>query len=80
MKKLFIHGLGHSLGFVAHDIGGSASWKVPETYKFKENMVFTNEPGLYWKDKWGIRLEDDVIIGKGKCEQVTKVSEIPILI
>ena len=79
-EKLFIHGLGHSLGFVAHDIGGGASWKVPEMYKFKENMVFTNEPGLYWKDKWGIRLEDDVIIGKGKCEQVTKVSEIPILI
>ena len=79
-EKLFFHGLGHSLGFVAHDIGGSVSWKVPEAYKLKENMVFTNEPGLYWRDKWGIRLEDDVIVGKGKCEQVTKVSEIPILI
>jgi len=79
-EKLFFHGLGHSLGFVAHDIGGGVSWKVPETYKFKENMVYTNEPGLYWRDKWGIRLEDDVIVGKGKCEQVTKVSEIPILI
>ena len=79
-EKLFFHGLGHSLGFVAHDIGGRVSWKVPEEHKFKENMVYTNEPGLYWRDKWGIRLEDDVIVGKGKCEQVTKVSEIPILI
>jgi len=79
-EKLFFHGLGHSLGFVAHDIGVRVSWKVPETYKFKENMVFTNEPGLYWRDKWGIRLEDDVIIGKGKCEQVTKVSKSPILL
>jgi Xaa-Pro aminopeptidase len=79
-EKLFFHGLGHSLGFVAHDIGVRVSWKVPETYKFKENMVFTNEPGLYWRGKWGIRLEDDVIIGKGKCEQVTKVSKIPILL
>lgn len=79
-EKLFFHGLGHPLGFVAHDIGGGVNWKVPETYKFKENMVYTNEPGLYWKGKWGIRLEDDVIVGKDKCEQVTKVSEIPILI
>jgi Xaa-Pro aminopeptidase len=79
-EKLFFHGLGHALGFSVHDIGGSVSWKVPETNKFKENMVYTNEPGLYWRGKWGIRLEDDVIVGKSKCEQVTKVSEIPVLL
>jgi len=79
-EKLFIHGLGHSLGFEAHDVGGRISWKMPDKYKLKENMVFTNEPGLYWRDKWGIRLEDDVIVGKDKCEQVTSVSKEPIQI
>jgi len=43
-------------------------------------MVYTNEPGLYWEDKWGIRLEDDVIIGKEKCELVTQVPKDPLLI
>ncbi len=79
-EKLFFHGLGHSLGFEAHDIGARISMKVPKMYTLKENMVYTNEPGLYWKSKWGIRLEDDVIIGKTKCEQVTYNHEDPILI
>ena len=35
-----------------------------ELLKLKENMVYTSEPGLYWTDKWGIRLEDDIIIPK----------------
>ncbi|MFW9928629.1 MAG: hypothetical protein ACFFD1_04495, partial [Candidatus Thorarchaeota archaeon] len=30
--------------------------------------------------EWGIRLEDDIIIGKNECEQVTKVPLDPILI
>ncbi len=79
-EKLFFHGLGHSLGFEAHDVGPRVSWKVPDTDIFKENMVYTNEPGLYWVGKWGIRLEDDVIIKKETCEQVTNVPKEPILI
>jgi Xaa-Pro aminopeptidase len=79
-EKLFFHGYGHSLGFEAHDIGGRISWKVPDNIKLKENMVYTSEPGLYWTDKWGIRLEDDVIIGKDKCEKVTYNSKDPIVI
>lgn len=79
-EKLFFHGLGHSLGFEAHDIGERMSWKVPKHFKLKENMVYTNEPGLYWQDKWGIRLEDDIIIGKENCESVTQVPKDPLLI
>ena len=79
-EKLFFHGYGHSLGFEAHDIGGRISWKVPDNFKLKENMVYTSEPGLYWVEKWGIRLEDDIIVGKDKCEQVTYNSKDPILI
>ncbi|MFX0140395.1 MAG: M24 family metallopeptidase, partial [Candidatus Hodarchaeota archaeon] len=79
-EKLFFHGLGHALGFKEHDIGPRISWQVPENYTLKENMVYTNEPGLYWLEKWGIRLEDDIIIGKEKCEQVTYVSKDPIVI
>ena len=79
-EKLFFHGFGHSLGFEAHDIGPRVSWKVSKESLLKENMVYTNEPGLYWKGKWGVRLEDDIIIGKAKCEKVTYNHEDPIII
>ena len=79
-ERLFFHGFGHALGFEAHDIGARINWKVPKEFILKENMVYTNEPGLYWQDEWGIRLEDDIIIGKEKCEIVTKVPKDPILI
>ncbi len=79
-EKLFFHGFGHSLGFEAHDIGARISWKVNEEFTLKENMVYTSEPGLYWKEKWGIRLEDDIIIGKNKCDQVTYIHKDPITI
>ena len=79
-EKLYFHGLGHALGFEAHDVGPRVSWKAPENTKLKENMVYTNEPGLYWINKWGIRLEDDVIVGKEKCEQVTYNPKDPLLI
>ena len=79
-EKLFFHGLGHSLGFEAHDVGERISWKVEEHHLLKENMVYTNEPGLYWLNKWGIRLEDDIIIGKDECESVTNVPKDPLLI
>jgi Xaa-Pro aminopeptidase len=79
-EKLFFHGFGHSLGFEAHDIGARISWKVNEEFTLKENMVYTSEPGLYWKEKWGIRLEDDIIIGRNKCDQVTYIHKDPITI
>ncbi|KKK40198.1 hypothetical protein LCGC14_1499060 [marine sediment metagenome] len=79
-EKLFFHGFGHSLGFETHDIGPRISWKIAEEYKLKENMVYTNEPGLYWPGKWGVRLEDDVIIGKDKCEKVTYNPKEPLII
>lgn len=79
-EKLYFHGLGHSLGFEAHDIGMRISHSVPDNFTLKENMVYTNEPGLYWQGEWGVRLEDDVIIGKNKCEQVTNVPFDPLTI
>jgi Xaa-Pro aminopeptidase len=43
-------------------------------------MVYTNEPGLYWQGKYGIREEDDLIIKKDGAESLSYTPKDPILI
>lgn len=67
-KGRFIHGTGHTLGLAVHDGG-----RLNEGYKeiLEENMVLTVEPGVYLPRVGGVRIEDDVLIKKGKIEILT---------
>ena len=38
----------------------------------KNNMVVTDEPGIYVPNKFGIRIEDTVWINKGMATPLTK--------
>ena len=38
----------------------------------KQNMIITNEPGIYIEGKYGIRIEDTVIVGKTIGAALTK--------
>ncbi len=70
-KGRFIHGLGHSIGLSVHD-GGALN---PSTdIVLKSKMVFTNEPGIYVPGFGGVRIEDDVLIGKSGPEILTSAS------
>ncbi|MGC8478725.1 MAG: M24 family metallopeptidase [Candidatus Micrarchaeia archaeon] len=60
-KGRFIHSLGHSIGLDVHD--GLAISSNSKTV-LKENMVFSDEPGIYVPGFAGVRIEDDVLIGK----------------
>jgi len=58
-KGRFIHGLGHSVGLEVHDVGtGLGGSKT----RLKENMVVSNEPGVYIPGFGGVRKEDDIIV------------------
>ena len=46
----------------------------------KENMVVTNEPGIYLPGKYGIRIEDTVLINKTDCDTLTKSPKTYIVI
>ena len=64
-KNKFIHGLGHSIGIEVHDHGASFS---NQDIVLKENMVISDEPGIYINGFGGVRIEDDVLIKKKKSE------------
>lgn len=57
--KYFIHSTGHGIGLEVHELP-TISYKS-ET-KLKENMAITVEPGIYIPNKFGVRIEDSLIV------------------
>lgn len=55
----FTHRTGHGLGLDVHEHPSMASG---ETLGLEAGMVFTVEPGVYLPGKFGVRIEDDVLI------------------
>lgn len=63
-KEMFtnFHSLGHGIGLEVHEYP-NISPKLPHrNSKFEENMVFTLEPALYFKNKFGVRIENTYIL------------------
>lgn len=61
----FGHNLGHGVGLEVHETPHISS---KETAKLKPGMVFTIEPGIYLPGRFGIRIEDMVMVTKEGCE------------
>lgn len=59
IEENYLHGTGHGLGVDIHELP-SISFKDKSV--LKEGMVITIEPGVYFKDRFGLRIEDDVLI------------------
>lgn len=63
--QYFTHRLGHGIGMDIHEPPWiSKGQKEP----LERGMVFTVEPGIYFPQKYGVRLEDNVIVTEEGCE------------
>lgn len=60
-EKYFAHSLGHGVGLEIHE-GVTLSEKRPVEKLFRHEII-TIEPGVYLPGKFGIRLEDEIIVG-----------------
>jgi len=61
--EYFVHSLGHGVGLDIHEYPfiNARSETVVE-----EGMVFTIEPGIYLPDRFGVRIEDMVVMEQGR--------------
>jgi Xaa-Pro aminopeptidase len=70
--EAFGHGLGHGVGLATHEkprLGPNS----PE--ELGDGMVFTIEPGIYIEGWGGVRIEDLVIMEKGKVREISKAKK-----
>ena len=54
------------------EIEGAKNLVTSCTTKVRENMVVTSEPGIYIAGKFGVRIEDTVLITKFGCISLTE--------
>jgi Xaa-Pro aminopeptidase len=65
LAKYFGHSLGHGVGLDIHEAPRLSS---QSTSILEAGMVVTVEPGVYIPNKFGIRIEDMVLVTKEGCE------------
>jgi Xaa-Pro dipeptidase len=69
--KFFAHRVGHGIGMDGHE------WPYlvrGNTLKLQAGMTFSDEPGIYIPDEFGMRLEDDMHITENGAELFTPQS------
>ena len=69
--KYFSHRVGHGMGMDGHEWGYLVRGN---TMKLKPNMTFSDEPGIYIRGEFGVRLEDDMVITENGAELMTPQS------
>ncbi len=65
----FGHALGHSLGLQVHE---GPNFSPSEQRVLPVGAVLSCEPGIYLPGRFGVRIEDVVVLGENGCRDITR--------
>lgn len=75
--KYFTHRVGHGLGMDGHEwpyLAKNNMFGWTTSLNAQPNMTFSDEPGIYIRGEFGVRLEDDMLITENGAELLTPQS------
>jgi Xaa-Pro aminopeptidase len=70
--RYFTHSTGHGVGLEVHEAPRVAAG---QTDRLQPGMVITIEPGVYIPGKWGVRIEDMVVVTESGCDVLTPTTK-----
>ena len=73
----FAHSLGHGVGLKIHEMPNLSPRALGVLVK---NQVVTVEPGIYIGGKFGVRIENTVIVGENSCESLQNAEKELIIL
>src|ERR1700687_5866633 len=77
LARYFTPSTGHGFGLEIHELPRLAAG---QTQKLEPGMVITIEPGAYVAGKWGVRIEDVVMVTSSGCEVLTPTDKELVVI
>jgi Xaa-Pro aminopeptidase len=77
LVRYFTHSTGHGLGLEIHEAPRLAAG---QNDPLKPGMMITIEPGIYVPGKWGVRIEDVVMVTSSGCEVLSPADKELVII
>lgn len=74
----FGHGLGHGVGLMIHEAPNLSP--RAEGSVLRAGQIVTDEPGIYLPGKFGVRIEDMLLVRKNNCKNLTKAPKHLIIL
>ncbi len=75
--EYFTHSTGHGIGWEVHE------WPRISSYSdaiLQKGFTITIEPGVYLRNKFGIRIEDTVLVRSTDCERISSIGRDLIIV